>query len=58
MARTHPPILFSLPLLPDYLEDALDQLGICAGDAEAGDIAARGYLKAGNLPPQHGVLLH
>ncbi len=27
--------LFSLPLLPDYLEDALDQLGICAGDAEA-----------------------
>jgi len=27
--------LLSLPLLPDYLEDALDQLGICAGDAEA-----------------------
>lgn len=26
--------LFSLPLLPDYLEDALDQLGICAGEAE------------------------
>ncbi len=30
-----PAYLFSLPLLPDYLEDALDQLGICAGDAEA-----------------------
>jgi hypothetical protein len=27
--------LFSLPLLPDYLEDALDQLGICPQDAEA-----------------------
>jgi Protein of unknown function (DUF3775) len=26
--------LFSLPLLPDYLEDALDQFGISAGDAE------------------------
>ncbi|MGO9173159.1 MAG: DUF3775 domain-containing protein [Rhodomicrobium sp.] len=30
-----PAYLFSLPLLPDYLEDALDQLGICAGAAEA-----------------------
>ncbi len=30
-----PSYLLSLPLLPDYLEDALDQLGICAGDAEA-----------------------
>ncbi|MGO8954493.1 MAG: DUF3775 domain-containing protein [Rhodomicrobium sp.] len=29
-----PAYLFSLPLLPDYLEDALDQLGICAGAAE------------------------
>jgi hypothetical protein len=27
--------LFGLPLLPDYLEDALDQFGISAGDAEA-----------------------
>ncbi len=27
--------LFGLPLLPDYLEDALDQLGISAGGAEA-----------------------
>jgi hypothetical protein len=26
--------LFSLPLLPDYLEDGLDQLGISAEDAE------------------------
>ncbi len=26
--------LFGLPLLPDYLEDGLDQLGISAGDAE------------------------
>lgn len=26
--------LFSLPLLPDYLEDALEQLGISAGDVE------------------------
>jgi hypothetical protein len=30
-----PAYLFSLPLLPDYLEDALDQLGICPQDAEA-----------------------
>ena len=29
-----PEYLFSLPLLPDYLEDALEQLGISAGDAE------------------------
>ena len=29
-----PAYLFSLPLLPDYLEDALEQFGICAGDAE------------------------
>ncbi|MBI4725117.1 MAG: DUF3775 domain-containing protein [Rhodomicrobium sp.] len=28
--------LFKLPLLPDYLEDALDQLGISCGDAEGG----------------------
>jgi hypothetical protein len=27
--------LFSLPLLPDYLEDALDQLGYSVEDAEA-----------------------
>jgi hypothetical protein len=27
--------LFSLPLLPDYLEDALDQLGISPENAEA-----------------------
>jgi hypothetical protein len=26
--------LFGLPLLPDYLEDALDQLGYAVGDAE------------------------
>jgi hypothetical protein len=26
--------LFGLPLLPDYLEDALDQLGVSAEDAE------------------------
>lgn len=26
--------LFSLPLLPDYLEDGLDQLGVSAGGAE------------------------
>ncbi len=26
--------LFSLPLLPDYLEDGLDQLGYSVGDAE------------------------
>ncbi len=29
-----PAYLFSLPLLPDYLEDALEQLGISAGSAE------------------------
>lgn len=29
-----PAYLFSLPLLPDYLEDALEQLGVCAGDEE------------------------
>ena len=27
--------LCSLPLLPDYLEDALDQLGLCSADARA-----------------------
>ncbi len=32
--------LFSLPLLPDYLEDALDQLGISVEDAE-GEIFRR-----------------
>ncbi|MFY9640646.1 MAG: DUF3775 domain-containing protein [Rhodomicrobium sp.] len=30
-----PAYLLSLPLLPDYLEDALEQMGICSGDAEA-----------------------
>ena len=30
-----PAYLFSLPLLPDYLEDALEELGISSGDAEA-----------------------
>jgi hypothetical protein len=34
-AGNAPAYLFSLPLLPDYLEDALDQLGICPQDAEA-----------------------
>jgi hypothetical protein len=29
-----PAYLFSLPLLPDYLEDALDQLGYSVEDAE------------------------
>jgi hypothetical protein len=32
-----PAYLFSLPLLPDYLEDALDQLGLSVEEAE-GDI--------------------
>jgi Protein of unknown function (DUF3775) len=32
-----PAYLFSLPLLPDYLEDALDQLGLSVEDAE-GDV--------------------
>jgi hypothetical protein len=41
MAKTEhhsngPAYLFSLPLLPDYLEDALDQLGISVEDAEGG----------------------
>ncbi len=30
-----PAYLLSLPLLPDYLEDALEELGISSGDAEA-----------------------
>ena len=34
-AGNAPAYLFSLPLLPDYLEDALDQLGICPQDAQA-----------------------
>jgi Protein of unknown function (DUF3775) len=34
-AGNAPTYLFSLPLLPDYLEDALDQLGISPQDAEA-----------------------
>jgi hypothetical protein len=29
-----PAYLFSLPLLPDYLEDALEQLGFSPGEAE------------------------
>jgi Protein of unknown function (DUF3775) len=34
--------LFSLPLLPDYLEDAMDQLGISIEDAEAGILGHAG----------------
>ncbi len=36
-----PAYLFSLPLLPDYLEDALDQLGVSAQDEEAGILGQR-----------------
>ncbi len=30
-----PAYLLSLPLLPDYLEDALEQMGVYSGDGEA-----------------------
>lgn len=39
-----PAYLLSLPLLPDYLEDALEQLGICSGDAEAEILRPAGLL--------------
>lgn len=35
--------LFSLPLLPDYLEDAMEQLGISAGEAGGGAQLLAGF---------------